>query len=229
LFDGKRSRRSECINLIIFALILQILQTVVTPTGEVIKTRARARKSSAGWDTTKLFVPLPSSQFLSVCSVLLTLRVSVCIWDMCSFIGAEGTLGVVTEATIRLAPLLPTKCAVVNFPNVEAAVAASTEMYVRTLLFSSYSPILDQYPLLPAGSKADINASPFRFQSVNAGYPVQCVEFLDSLMMTAINQAGISKTKYAEKDSLFFSTFRSFLGNPLLPFSMFENPAADLT
>lgn len=43
------------------------LQTVVLPSGEVIKTRRRARKSSAGFDTTKLFI------------------------------GAEGTLGIVTE------------------------------------------------------------------------------------------------------------------------------------
>lgn len=41
--------------------------TVVLPNGEVIKTKQRARKSSTGFDTTKLFV------------------------------GAEGTLGVVTE------------------------------------------------------------------------------------------------------------------------------------
>jgi hypothetical protein len=31
-------------------------QTVVLPSGEVIKTRQRARKSAAGWDTTKLCV-----------------------------------------------------------------------------------------------------------------------------------------------------------------------------
>ena len=42
-------------------------QTVVLPNGEVIKTRRRARKSSTGFDTTKLFI------------------------------GAEGTLGIVTE------------------------------------------------------------------------------------------------------------------------------------
>ncbi|KAI0647653.1 FAD-linked oxidase-like protein [Trametes meyenii] len=68
--------------------------TVVLPSGEVIKTRRRARKSSAGFDTTKLFI------------------------------GAEGTLGIVTEVTIRLAPLLPTTVAVVQFPNVRNATEA---------------------------------------------------------------------------------------------------------
>lgn len=40
----------------------------------------------------------------------------------------------VATATIRLAPLLPTRCAVVNFPSVKDAVAAATEMYVSYLL-----------------------------------------------------------------------------------------------
>ncbi|KAK0190619.1 FAD-linked oxidase-like protein [Armillaria mellea] len=68
--------------------------TVVLPSGEVIKTRRRSRKSSAGFDTTKLFI------------------------------GAEGTLGIVTEVTIRLAPVLPTTVAVVQFPNVRNATEA---------------------------------------------------------------------------------------------------------
>ena len=42
-------------------------KTVVLPSGEVIKTRRRSRKSSAGFDATKLFI------------------------------GAEGTLGIITE------------------------------------------------------------------------------------------------------------------------------------
>ncbi|GJE99019.1 FAD/FMN-containing dehydrogenase [Phanerochaete sordida] len=69
--------------------------TVVLPSGEVIKTRRRSRKSSAGFDTTKLFV------------------------------GAEGTLGIITEVTIRLAPVLPTTVAVVQFPDVRAASEAA--------------------------------------------------------------------------------------------------------
>ncbi|KZT70146.1 hypothetical protein DAEQUDRAFT_725774 [Daedalea quercina L-15889] len=72
--------------------------TVVLPNGEVIKTRRRSRKSSAGFDMTKLFI------------------------------GAEGTLGIVTEVTIRLAPLLPTTVAVVHFPDVRKATEAVCEV-----------------------------------------------------------------------------------------------------
>ncbi|KDQ51241.1 hypothetical protein JAAARDRAFT_41303 [Jaapia argillacea MUCL 33604] len=75
--------------------------TVVLPSGEVIKTRRRARKSSAGFDVTKLFI------------------------------GAEGTLGIVTEVTVRLAPLLPTTVAVVHFPDVQKATEAVREIMNR--------------------------------------------------------------------------------------------------
>ncbi|KAI9443653.1 hypothetical protein H4582DRAFT_2072658 [Lactarius indigo] len=72
--------------------------TVVLPSGEVIKTRRRSRKSSAGFDTTKLFV------------------------------GAEGTLGIVTEVTIRLAPVIPTTVATARFPDVRKASEAVIEI-----------------------------------------------------------------------------------------------------
>ena len=69
--------------------------TVVLADGTVIKTRQRPRKSSAGYDLTRMFV------------------------------GSEGTLGLVTEATLKLAvkPQVET-VAVVTFTTVRSAASA---------------------------------------------------------------------------------------------------------
>lgn len=71
--------------------------TVVLADGRIIKTRRRPRKTSAGYNMTGLFV------------------------------GSEGTLGIVTEATLKLAPLPEqTRVGVVAFPSIRDA--ASTAM-----------------------------------------------------------------------------------------------------
>ncbi len=71
--------------------------TVVLPDGRVIRTASRARKSAAGYDLTRLFI------------------------------GSEGTLGIITEVTLRLYGIPQAiSAAVCTFPDVESAVGAAT-------------------------------------------------------------------------------------------------------
>ncbi|MBL8629843.1 MAG: FAD-binding protein [Rhodospirillaceae bacterium] len=73
--------------------------TMVLPDGSVIKTGGRARKSAAGYDLTRLFI------------------------------GSEGTLGIVTEITLRLAAIPEAiAAATVSFPSVDDAVNTVIEV-----------------------------------------------------------------------------------------------------
>jgi D-lactate dehydrogenase (cytochrome) len=67
--------------------------TVVNARGEVLRTHSRARKSSAGYDLTRLMI------------------------------GSEGTLGLICAATLRIHPIpAATVAAACTFPSLEAAV-----------------------------------------------------------------------------------------------------------
>lgn len=109
---------------------------VVLPDGRVIRTARRARKSSAGYDLTRLFV------------------------------GSEGTLGIITELTLRLHGIPEAiSAAICPFPSVEAA--------VQTVILT-----------------------------IQSGIPVARIEFMDEVMVGAVNR--YSKTDHQIAPTLFF-------------------------
>ena len=73
--------------------------TVVLANGDIIKTGTRAKKSSAGYNLTNLFI------------------------------GSEGTLGIITEVHLRLSPIPESiMSAVCHFPDLEFAVLTAQEV-----------------------------------------------------------------------------------------------------
>ena len=92
---GMASTRASGTNAVRYGTMKDnvLSMTVVLPNGQTIKTGSKARKSSTGYDLTRLFI------------------------------GSEGTLGIITELTIRLHPYPEAiYAAVCSFPTVEAAV-----------------------------------------------------------------------------------------------------------
>jgi D-lactate dehydrogenase (cytochrome) len=136
-FGGMASTRASGTNAVHYGTMSEniLALTVVLPNGEAIVTGTRARKSSAGYDLTHLFV------------------------------GAEGTLGIITEVTLRIRGVPEAiSAAIVGFGSFEAAVHAVTQ--VRQI-----------------------------------GVPIARIEFLDEVMVKAVNQfSGLTLT---EQPTLF--------------------------
>jgi D-lactate dehydrogenase (cytochrome) len=111
--------------------------TVVLADGRVIRTARRARKSAAGYDLTRLFV------------------------------GSEGTLGVITEVTLRLHGIPEAiSSAVVSMPDLEAAVN-SVITTIQTGIPIARMELLDDVQMDAINKYAGLD------------YPVQTTLFLE--------------------------------------------------
>ena len=115
--------------------------TVVTAAGEAVRTRSRARKSSAGYDLTRLFI------------------------------GSEGTLGVITEVTLRLHPTpeasLVAVCAFDSLSDAVACVVQTLQLGIPVARIE----LLDaaQLDAINRRQGTDYRATPTLFLEFNGG------------------------------------------------------------
>ncbi|HWA44424.1 MAG TPA: FAD-linked oxidase C-terminal domain-containing protein [Hypericibacter adhaerens] len=122
--------------------------TVVLSDGSVIRTGGRARKSAAGYDLTRVFV------------------------------GSEGTLGVITEVTLRLYGIPQAiSAAVTPFPTIEAAVNTVIET-IQSGIPVARIELLDEVQLDAVNryAKLDYAVQPtlfFEFHGTEAGVAEQ--------------------------------------------------------
>jgi D-lactate dehydrogenase (cytochrome) len=135
--------------------------TVVLADGRVIKTASRARKSAAGYDLTRLFV------------------------------GSEGTLGIITEVTVRLYGIPEAiSAAVCAFPTIAAAVD-TVILTIQSGVPVARIELLDeaQIDAINKYSKLDHRVAPtlfFEFHGTAAGVAEQ----VESVKAIAGEQGG---------------------------------------
>ncbi|MBT2323904.1 FAD-binding protein [Variovorax paradoxus] len=134
---------------------------VVTADGQVIRTARRARKTSAGYNLTQLFT------------------------------GSEGTLGIITEVTVKLHPQPEAvAAAVVNFPDVKSAVN-TVILAMQMGIALARAEMLDSLTIkaINAHSRTTLVEAPTLFLEFS-GSPAQVQEQSGTLQALAEEQGG---------------------------------------
>jgi D-lactate dehydrogenase (cytochrome) len=134
---------------------------VVTAAGDVMRTRSRAPKSSAGYDLTHLFV------------------------------GSEGTLGIVTEVTLRLEPIPEAMAAAVcHFATVEDAVGCVTDS-VHSGLRMARIELLDEVQVDAVNRRSGLGlvVAPTLFAECH-GSPAAVSEEAEGFAAIAVDHGG---------------------------------------
>ncbi|CEJ15369.1 putative FAD-linked oxidoreductase [bacterium YEK0313] len=151
---GMASTRASGTNAVRYGTMKEnvIALEVVLPNGEVIETARRAKKSSAGYDLTHLFV------------------------------GAEGTLGLITKITLKLHGIPEAiSAAVCSFPTVKAA-ADTTIAAIQSGIPVARIELLDEVQVKAVNtySKLSLPESPLlllEFHGTDAGVAEQVERF----------------------------------------------------
>jgi D-lactate dehydrogenase (cytochrome) len=129
---------------------------VVTPSGEIIRTGTRAKKSAAGYDLTRLMV------------------------------GSEGTLGIMTEITLRLFPIPETiRAAICSFPSIRDAVSTVIGMIQLGVPIARVE-LLDGHTvrMVNAHSKTTLREEPMLLMEFH-GSPAGVEEQIDTVQALA--------------------------------------------
>lgn len=136
--------------------------TVVMSDGRLVKTGTRAAKSAAGYDLTRLFV------------------------------GSEGTLGVITEVTLRLFPLPEAvSAAVITFADAHAAVSTVTQAIQACLPIarSEYLCVKSIQAINAASPELRLRERPTLFMEFH-GSPASLAEQVEMLSDIAKTHGG---------------------------------------